>query len=199
MSKEHIVPKGLWDVKPSDLLTVPAHVRCNEIHAEDNEYFRLVMANVGHDLGSSRAVRLTHGPISRAMINRTTQFLAMAKDFDRRPRFSPTGIYLGDQASFSIDQDIIRRVLENIVRCLFYELTGKRLTVDSVIRVSDEDGDNYDESTAYFVEKMCPWEHIGGADVFAVRYLFKEGFDDICCLLRFYGVKTFFATSQTPD
>lgn len=199
MSKEHIVPKGLWDTKPNTLLTVPAHVKCNEQFASDNEYFRLVIANTGHDLGSARAMDLTQGPISRSMTSRTKQFLDMTKNFDIRPRFSPMGLYMGDQASFSIDPNIIRRVLQNIVRCIFYDLTGNRLADCAVIRVCEEDGDDYNESTSYFVDKMCPWQSIGGGDVFAVRYGFKEGFDDICCLLRFYGVKTFFATSESPD
>jgi hypothetical protein len=198
MSKEHVVPKGLWDRKPSDLVTVPAHVKCNEKHSRDNEYFRLVIANVCHDLGSKRAVELTQGPISRSMISRTKQFLGMTKDFAERPRFSPSGIYLGHQASFSIDYSIIARVLQNSVRCLFYDLTGKRLPADSNIQVSDCDGDDYVESTAYFVDRMCPWLSIGG-DVFSVRYGFKEGFEDICCLMRFYGVKTFFAASMPGD
>jgi len=198
MSKEHVVPKGLWEHKPSDLVTVPAHVECNAKYAADNEYFRLVIANICHDMGSPKAVEITHGPISRSMVNRSKQFLSMTKDLAIRPRFSQMGIYLGEQHSFSIDVEIITRVLQNIVRCMFYDLTGKRLCSESTISVSDCDGDKYDSATEYFVNRMCPWQSIGG-NVFLVRYGFKEGFDDICCLMRFYGVKTFFATSLSPD
>lgn len=198
MSKEHVVPKGLWVKKPNDLVTVPAHVRCNEAFASDNEYFRLVIANTCHDLGSEKAVSVTHGPISRSMTNRPRQFRTMTRDYAIRPRFSPMGIFMGHQESFSIDVAIVERVLQNIVRCIFYDLTGNRLHAESVIGVDDCDGEPIDPTTCYFVDRMCDWQSIGGG-VFAVRYGFKEGWDDICCLMRFYGVKTFFATSLSPD
>ena len=172
MSKEHVVPKGLWAKKPSNLVTVPAHVSCNEEFSADNEYFRLVIANICHDMGSEHAVPITHGPISRSMMSRPKQFLAMTKDFDIRPRFSPMGIFMGHQESFSIDTEIIRRVLRNIVRCLFYDLTGKRLPAESIIRVRDCDSKPYDSATTCFLNAMCDWQSIGG-EVFSIRYGFQ--------------------------
>ena len=87
MSKEHIVPKSLWSKKPSDLMTVPAHIICNNAFSADNEYFRTVIANNGHDRGSTDAASVTMGPVSRSMLKRPKQFLAMTKDWAVRPRF----------------------------------------------------------------------------------------------------------------
>ena len=196
MSKEHIVPKSLWAKKPSDLMTVPAHIICNNAFSADNEYFRTVIANNGHDRGSTNAASVTMGPVSRSMLKRPKQFLAMTKDWAVRPRFTPTGLFLGHQQSFSIDYQIINRVLQNIVRCLFYDLTGSRLDDSAQIDVYECDDDNYNSTTQYFVDHMCEWQSIGGG-VFCVKYGFREGFDDICCLMRFFGVSTYFATTVT--
>ncbi len=198
MSREHVVPKSLWAEKPSDLVTVPAHISCNGAFSKDNEYFRTVIANNGHDRGSTEAAKVTMGAISRSMSKRPKQFLAMTKNWAVRPRYSPTGLFIGCQQSFSIDYQIINRVLQNIVRCLFYDLTGNRLGATTQIDVRECNDDNYHSSTQYFVDHMCDWQSIGG-HVFAVRYGFREGFGDICCLMRFFGVTTYFATSVTPD
>ncbi len=45
MSREHFVPQCLWDMGlPSLVLTLPAHVSCNQAFSDDNDYFRLVLA-----------------------------------------------------------------------------------------------------------------------------------------------------------
>ena len=52
-----------------------------------------------------------------------------------------------------------------------------------------------DPPTRYFVDHMSPWADFGD-DVFSCRYGFKEGMDDMCCLLAFYGRRLFFATTN---
>ena len=196
MSKEHIVPKGLWETKPDDLVTVPAHVDCNGRWAADNEYFKLVMANIGHDLGSDRAKAVTNGSISRLMTNRPEKFLSITDDFEIASRFTDMGIYVGDQPRFKINPEVIKRVLANILRCVYYDLTGNRLSEDATIRATDAGGES--ETTEGFGRAMGPWQSVGRG-VFLIRYGFKEDFEDICAYMRFYGRQTFLVTSDTPE
>ena len=45
MSREHFVPKGLWaDARPQFTKTVPAHRKCNEAWAHDNEYLVICLS-----------------------------------------------------------------------------------------------------------------------------------------------------------
>lgn len=197
MSKEHIVPKSLWSSKPANLVTVPAHVKCNQHFSSDNEYFQIVMANVCHDLGSKAATDTTEASIKRSMLQRPAHFRNLTKDLDIRPRFAPNGRFVGFQPSFSINDEIISRVLQNIVRCIYYDLTSFRLTSHSKIYVQDYA--ETDSQVCFFEEHMLPsWARLGG-DVFAIRFGFSEQFRNIFCLLRFYGVKTYFAISCTPS
>jgi hypothetical protein len=95
-----------------------------------------------------------------------------------------TGLFLGYQPSFTIDWQRIDRVLKNIIKGIFYALTSEPLAQDRLIRVYRIEGDLLDKSTRYVVDRMGPWRSFGD-DVFMCRYVFKEGMDDIACLLRF--------------
>lgn len=194
LSKEHFVPRGLWGgIRPPFTKTVPAHVECNGRYAEDNEYFRMVMAQEIGAIGHQEARQVYEGPLVRMANNRPGQLLRQANDFAFRPLTTPMGIYLGYQPTFTIDLRRIERVLQNVVKGMFYSLTEKRLGDDRSILVWGV-GEILDENTRYFVDRMVGWQSFGD-DVFMCRYGFAEGMKDIACLMRFYRCRTFFAAS----
>jgi hypothetical protein len=195
MNMEHFVPKCLWaGRRPEKTLTVPAHVACNSQFADDNEYFRTVIAFDDSCRVHPEAKRVLGGPVRRMMRNRPGHFLRQAKDYARRPRVTEMGLYLGYQPSFTIDTARIERVLQNVVKGLFYAVMGKPLAQGRVIRI-DSVGDLMDENTRFFVGRMGPVLHFGD-DVFACRYTYPEDKEDIACLMAFYRHKMYFATTN---
>lgn len=195
MDMEHFVPKCLWaGPRPEGTVTVPAHNACNAAFADDNEYFRLVLVSDDNVRTHSDARKLLEGPVNRLMINRPRQYLRQAKDFAFRPRFTQLGLYLGYQPCFSIDYKRISRVLENIVKGMFYSLTGAPLANNRKISVWNAE-EPFDENTRYFVDHMCAWRWFGD-DVFKCRFTFRQGMDDIAALLSFYDRKQYFAATR---
>jgi hypothetical protein len=62
----------------------------------------------------------------------------MLRSFTKVPMYSPGGLYLGDAGSLSVDATRIRRVLDRIIRGLFYHHTNRRLrTAGTMSMVSD--------------------------------------------------------------
>jgi hypothetical protein len=194
MNREHFVPRGLWaGPRPSGTRTCPAHVDCNKRFAEDNDYFRLVIASDEDSMPHTEAQRVLEGPVRSMMIDSPGRYLRHAKDFALRSRYSRGGIYLGEHGSFSIDFPRIGRVVQNVVKGIFYTVTGNPLGQDRKILVWDET-DPPMELAEFFQSRMGPWYDFGD-QVFTWRHAFCEGLEDIACILQFYRKKMFFAVT----
>lgn len=195
MNMEHFVPRGLWaGPRPSGTKTCPAHVECNKRFAEDSDYFRLVIASDEDSLPHAEAQRVLDGPVTNMMVDAPGRYLRHAKDFAFRSRYSRGGVYLGEQGCFPIDFQRINRVLQNVVKGLFYTLTGKPLGQDREISVWDEENSRT-ETVDYFQSRMGPWYDFSD-EVFTWRHVFCEGMEDIACILQFYRKKLFFAATR---
>jgi hypothetical protein len=192
MNKEHFVPRGLWaGPRPSGTKTCPAHIECNQKFSEDNDYFRLVIASDEEARPHDEAQRVLDGPVTKMMTESPGRYLRHAKDFAFRSRFSPGGVYLGEQGCFPIDFQKINRLLQNVVKGLFYTRTGKPLGQDRNILVSRNE-DSRTETVEYFQSRMDNWYDFGD-EVFTWRDCFSEGLKDMACILQFYRRKLFFA------
>jgi hypothetical protein len=195
MNMEHFVPKCLWaGPRPKGTVTVPAHTACNAAFADDNEYFRLVLVSDDDVRTHPQAKQLLEGPVERLIVKRTGQYLRHAKDLHMRRKFTRTGLYVGEYPCFTIDFRRISRVLENVVKGMFYSLTGAPLAANRKISVWNAE-EPFDKNTCYFVDHMCGWQWFGD-DVFSCRYGFKEGMDDIVALLCFYDRKHYVAATR---
>jgi hypothetical protein len=195
MNTEHFVPRGLWaGPRPSGTKTCPAHVECNRMFAEDNDYFRLVIASDEDSRPHDEAQRVLDGPITKMMVESPGRYLRHAKDFAFRPRYSRGGVYLGEQGCFPIDFQRIERVVQNIVKGLFYTRTGKPLGHDrDILVIRDEDSKT--ELVDFYQSRMGHWYDFGDM-VFTWRDVFKKGLEDMACVMQFYRRKMFFAVTH---
>lgn len=195
MSMEHFVPQGLWSGRrPLQTRTVPAHKVCNESYAEDDDYFRLVMVSEDAVRDHPEAKKILEGPVGRLMCARPGQYLRYAKDFAIRPKFTELGLYVGHYGCFPIDYTRIERVLQKIVRGLFYAVTKQILPFDRFIRIRPV-GSILDKEASWFADRMYPWMTFGD-DVFSCRYVFSKGLHDMACLLGFYDRRLYFALTS---
>jgi hypothetical protein len=142
ITKDHIPPKGLFAVKPSNPITVPSCRDCNNGAAKDDEYFRLVIA-ARHDAGDhpdanqlgEKLVRSLENPLAPGL---RRSFLARVKEVEL---FSRGGIYLGDTATYHVDLQRLSRVGQRVVRGLFYHESDRRRLRDTYEAVAwCEDG-----------------------------------------------------------
>jgi hypothetical protein len=199
MDVEHFVPRGLWDgPRPDKTITLPAHVSCNSMHSADNEYFRDVLAV---DAGAGNHVevqKLQVGKLRRKLEKKPGSMLKSLDKLGLRPVITPAGLYLGDAPSFTVDWPRIVRVLQNVVRGIYYKVQGKPLSTTATISIV-QSNPKFESSCSSLIETMHQW--IGfGDDVFACRYVSdNDHADTMACLMRFYQHRTFFGIALCPE
>ena len=131
LTKDHVPPKCLFGEKgkrPSDLVTVPACKNCNMKASGDDEYLRLVLAGT---------VEASRHPVAGSLMPAITRSLGrpeaigFAKMFVQNVSivrtFTSSGLYVGKMPALSVDHMRLARIIEKIIRGLFFEEYGKRL------------------------------------------------------------------------
>jgi hypothetical protein len=127
LTADHTPPKNLFpDPKPSNLITVPCCLRCNQKAAKDDEYFRTVITMREDITEHPEAVRVL--PAVQRGLRRPTgfrkSFFATLRKAEIR---TPSGLYLGNVTVISVDSVRLERVASRIIQGLFYHEKGKRL------------------------------------------------------------------------
>lgn len=140
LSRDHVPPANLFSMpRPSNLITVPCCDACNNAASKDDEYFRLAITP-----GIDPTKFPNEFDLSIQVIRKlgTPQKLGLAKtmlsSFAKEPMYTPAGLYLGEAGSLNVDVARIQRVLDRIVRGLFFHHLSKRLPkTGSISVVSD--------------------------------------------------------------
>lgn len=191
---DHIPPKGLFGKPlPLDLLTVPSCRSCNGDAAKDDEYFRTVMAfrydTFGRpDAGSAaeRAMRALVRPggegFRKGLISKVSEI----------PVFDDEGAHLGSIGHIDVDLRRIRKVVERIVRGLYYHHRRQRLPPEC--RVTVNSAESFEDSDAAAVEKlrevvrwaMSAEKHVLPRGV--LEYRFRETTRDPACAVWLLAV-----------
>jgi hypothetical protein len=128
-TRDNVPPGGIFlPPRPSNLIRVPACKKHNGGRSKDDEYFRLWMVTQCAD--DPRAMKLFDGPVTRGLKHSRgllRRWLAGARD--RIYVKSPGGIIVDVKPGFQIDPDRIQRVIDNLVRGLYYHAFGEPLPV----------------------------------------------------------------------
>jgi hypothetical protein len=127
-NRDHVIPKQLFDLSnmPTKLYTLPTCPTCNSGMSQDEEYFRVCL--LGQSYGQPEATNLWTGPVARSLHRRDGRFRKMlASDISpvavSVPFYSETGQYIGDSSAMKFSVPRVRRVLEKIVRGLYWKHT----------------------------------------------------------------------------
>jgi hypothetical protein len=127
ITADHIPPKNFFpDPKPSNLITVPCCLRCNQKAAKDDEYFRTVITmreDIAEHHEAVRVLPAVQRGLRRPGGFRKT-FLAALRKAEIR---TPGGLYLGNTTVLSVDFVRLERVASRIIQGLFYYEKGARL------------------------------------------------------------------------
>jgi hypothetical protein len=133
---DHIPPKQLWvKPRPSDLVTVPACLRCNKGFEKDDAYFRDCIALEQRSAQHPDALAVTENVLRSLARPRgrgyTRYFLSQAGVMELR---SALGLYTGHQGGFHVDLDRLGRTVARITRGLYFHECGEPLPLSYEVR-----------------------------------------------------------------
>jgi len=183
-TKDHIPPRKIYvQTEPDDLITVPACRSCNNGTKLDDEYFRLCVMT-----GGSNNAEVEQHIFDKLMpsLRRNPKLLAMFMKGARTVDITtPSGIVIGQRHAFDFDRKRLQRIVEKIVKGLYWRNKGKRLGDECYVRdfVLTNQGDF---GLPAFDFKSAKWEEVAGGDF---RYQFIQVPQDDCLTgwsLEFY-------------
>lgn len=197
LTREHFVPRGLWDgERPSLTKTVPVHDSCNRKYSDDNEYFRDVLVMEAGAKKHPEVKKLHSGKIRRKMRRRIGSIKNTLKDLVLVPVVTESGIFVGNAPAFRVDWDRMKRVVNNVMRGIYYTLEKTPLpSAWKVCLLRDEEID-HGNMQDLFGQMVPNWENFGD-DVFGCRYWITG--DSIATLMQFYRRRTFLGVAWSRE
>lgn len=128
-SKDHIIPECFFTPPlPDNLLTLPAHYRCQNKPYE--EYLRNIAVALSET--STAAKNLWDGKVARSIQrNRLLRESLRSSLVKRVNLMSPGGIWLGSAPGIRVNMDQFYPPLEKIIRGLYRHYTGRFLPKDA--------------------------------------------------------------------
>lgn len=171
ITRDHVPPQCLFpDPKPTNMITVPACKPCNESYKLDDEFFRVCVLSQAdlHPTGRKLWNEKVTGPtLNRKSSLERSPALAnfLANQLITVNLKSETGICLGKRDAILFPADRINRVIERIVRGLFWH--HYRIRIGSNIGFLSVMNPNI-EKISNIINKIAI-SSIGG-DVFYYRY-----------------------------
>jgi hypothetical protein len=188
-TRDHIVPVTLWGRGhlPKHPAVVPACEKCQLLFDVDAEYFRNCLIAMMREGTHAVADRLLATTVKRSIQrNRTVR-----KELSRNGRIAPItskgGIIVGTGFQIEIDMPRFNRIIEKIIRGIYFFKSQKILPSEYQVDVYPGNGfwDKPDFNS--LLGSMSRSEHFGD-DVFAFRYVAdRKDTNRIMFLLYFYG------------
>lgn len=136
LQNDHVPPKNLFTKPRPELITVKACKACHSVTSKDDEYFRIKIC-IRNDAYRHPEARKSADTIFRSLKRETArglrnQFLADFRNLNLQTR---SGIYVGKRLGYNVDLVRIRRVVERVVRGLYFAESGKPLGLNNEVRV----------------------------------------------------------------
>jgi hypothetical protein len=132
---DHVPPKGMFKrPRPANLITVPACFRCNNGFSRDNEY--LMNLALDWEASASSDGREVADKRLRAMRRKEGQrewgpIFAKLKAVEV---YSRSGLYLANSFELSLDTARLVRMVDRIIKGLYFEVTKTPLPIGDYVR-----------------------------------------------------------------
>lgn len=127
-TRDHLPPKGLFTPPlPEDLVTVPACSLCNNGASADDEVFRNELSIMAGSFGESSKAAERLQPTMRGIRRNKAMLGKAVLSAQRVERWSPGGLYLGHGYAIPLAPDVQQRVINRIVRGLYWHHFRARL------------------------------------------------------------------------
>jgi len=139
---DHVPPQTLFPhPRPSNLITVPICSKCHSDTSKDDEYFRLKIS-LRDDVGNHPKARANWDSIFRSLQRDEAKGLkeSFLSDIHSVRLRTQAGLYLGRAEAYNVDMERIQRVVERIVRGLYFAEMGHPLGLENEVNVHTEEG-----------------------------------------------------------
>lgn len=204
VTRDHVPPENLFpEPLPTNLIKVPACNSCNNGFKLDDEYFRLaIMTGIDGERfpreleHSVQAIKKLARPQKRLFARR---MLAAQKLVEVK---TPTGLHLGHAPAHVVDGKRVIKVVERIVRGLFFHHTRRRLPEAHEIKaVHAANPAFFDGPEMAAVLNTMGAPHVLGNDVLVYRYSLTEGDESAgsAWTLLFFGCHAFCVLTALPE
>ena len=127
VTDDHVPPKSFFPrPRPSNLLTVPACLRCNGASGRDEEYFlaTLMFSQAGV---AATGMKLWDQKLRRMYEKNIGLRRRIARSLRRGHVSTPAGIYLGRATTLEYDEERLAAVAKKVVRGLYFRERGMPL------------------------------------------------------------------------
>ncbi len=136
-TREHIPAKNFFkDIPNKSLITVPTCRMCNVSFQKDEDFFRQFYVSMLQDR-SAEAKKLMDGEITRSILRAPALGQQMFSQMKLVDVYTKAGAYKGKMTMYSVsdsDRTRIDRVVDKIVKGLFYHEFGQVIPEDWVIK-----------------------------------------------------------------
>jgi hypothetical protein len=137
-TEDHVVPEGFFPEAPTQgYVRVRACEPCNNGHSRDEEYLLAVLLaqGTGRSDEANEILNRWSRDHETGARRRTGLGRRLVDAVEPVELHSEAGIYLGTERAVRLEVDRVNRVLEKIVRGLFFHEFGRRLPDDVTLRV----------------------------------------------------------------
>lgn len=170
VTRDHVPSRKFFPMpRPSNLITVPACGKCNRDASDDEEYFLTRVLASAEAAASPASDRLTterlSGPLPGRRERTILQFFGETELVDVH---TEGGLYLGHTRRYPVEVARMNRVIEKIVRGLYYHEYRRRVPVEFGVVPMMTPSATLAKSPAFQVALMAPSRFRGG-DVFEYK------------------------------
>ncbi len=174
VTREHFVPQCLWSgAMPNRIETVPACDDCNAATNLDDEYFRNCIVMM-FDLDHPQKQELFKGPVLRSFARQPGRAKAALADSTISPLFTPSGLWVGDFPTLSLDVDRLNRSLFKVIKGLYCLIRKQAFPADGQIGLIGEYVAETKPLIELIEEHLFPATFDFGDDVFEWRFCQTE-------------------------
>ena len=197
LTDDHIPPKNLFPKpRPNNLITVSACKKCHSNTSKDDEYFRIKLC-LRDDAGNHPSARKNWDPLFRSLNRKQAggwrkSFLSDLKNVQT---ITTAGLYTGNRLGYDVDLSRIRKVVERIVRGLYFAEVCEPLGLDVGLKIllnedfQDEPKDVIEELSKTILEPLVSMDaKVVGDNIFTYRHHIAEENPSISVWgMSFYG------------
>ncbi len=170
LTKDHVVPIALWikGQHPQHPVVVPACRNCQDLYDCEVTYFRNCLVSMIDMDAHPMAGKLLRGPVVRSIERRSGVMRDFFRNVRRMERKTDAGVIVGTGWAFDIDMTRFNRIVEKIVRGLFYFKSGIPLPKTYEVVIFPGNGFWKLPDFQSLLENMEPFGNLGD-DVFMCR------------------------------
>jgi hypothetical protein len=198
-SRDHIPPRCLFKKPRPNLITVPSCEECNHSASQDDEYLRLILS-LRHDAHEHSDVHEVWPTVRKSL--KRSEAMGFRRSLIKTIRIAElrtnAGLHIGKAAVYDADLSRLNRVVERIMKGLFFYHRGKRLPDDLRANVYALDGFTQSdvevaECFVRFYQFVHEAElHVIGENVFSYRMRFLSDVPDAGIFFcTFYNAMSF--------